>query len=627
MSRSLPTHCPGMPADNTTAAQPQLARLPALLAEAVAAHQSGDLDRAAPLYRSFLEQEPRNPTALQLFGLLHSQRGEYAQAIDLMERSLREFPQQAEVANNLANALAASGRLKEAVDTYGRALRIRPRYPEAFRNLGLCYLQLGIPEDAEVCFRRCLGLDQRDAAAWVGLGNAQRAQGRLEEAARSYEQALALRPDYPEAHHNLGVCRRLQHRPQEALAHYRRARELGLDRAELYQNIGTAHVDNHELQAAIDAYRAAVERDPLDLDSHRALNKLLFELEQDEDYLGSYRRALKQAPGFVPLRQALAVALNQQGAYEEAERVLMEGLRDAPNSCALKSLLAYTLEGQGRWTEALQLHAAAVNLPDATPNDRVSYARALLACRRPDEALPQAEQAAAQIPDNQRAIAYLGLCWRMLGDERDAILNDYEEFVRSYDIPVPPGFSSADEFNARLRQVLEKLHVTRRHPPEQTLRGGTQTYGDLFDRREPEIVALMQGLSHCIQDYIGHLPPHPAHPLLARRSERFAFSASWSVRLSPCGFHTMHIHPLGWISSAYYVQVPPEVTASEDAGGGIKFGEPDIDLGEQGKARRLIQPASGRLVLFPSYMWHGTVPFQSGMPRMTVAFDVVPARG
>jgi len=36
---------------------------------------------------------------------------------------------------------------------------------------------------------------------------------------------------------------------------------------------------------------------------------------------------------------------------------------------------------------------------------------------------------------------------------------------------------------------------------------------------------------------------------------------------------------------------------------------------------RHIEPRPGRLVLFPSTMWHGTVPFTQG-ERLTVAFDV-----
>jgi len=31
------------------------------------------------------------------------------------------------------------------------------------------------------------------------------------------------------------------------------------------------------------------------------------------------------------------------------------------------------------------------------------------------------------------------------------------------------------------------------------------------------------------------------------------------------------------------------------------------------------------LAVFPSYMWHGTVPFEDTQPRLTIAFDMVPS--
>jgi hypothetical protein len=37
-----------------------------------------------------------------------------------------------------------------------------------------------------------------------------------------------------------------------------------------------------------------------------------------------------------------------------------------------------------------------------------------------------------------------------------------------------------------------------------------------------------------------------------------------------------------------------------------------------------IRPGVGMLVLFPSYFWHGTVPFSGERTRLTVAFDAVP---
>jgi uncharacterized protein (TIGR02466 family) len=601
------------------------AKMPAELKKAVLAHEAGDLDAAYPHYRAFIQENPGHPLALQLIGLLYSQRGKFDQAIEFMRESLRLFPEQAEVANNLGNALSRCGRLEEAVESFLYAIKLLPNFSDAMRNLGICQLRMNRIEEAMSNFRRCLDINPEDAVAQLGLGNCHKARNNFESAIPEYERAIAIRSDYADAHHNLGVCLRLVQRPQEALKHYQKARGLGLDRAELHHNQGNALIDLHDAPGAIDSFREAVKRNPLDLDSHRNLNSLLWQQELLDDYLKSYRDALDRHPTATDLRLAYAMALNQRQAHEDAERVLEQGLAMIASS-DLMSLLAYTLEGQGRWKDALRHHAEAVNMPGSAPNHRISYARALLACKRPDEALKYAQEGAASMPFNQRALAYLGLCWRLLDDARDEMLNDYERFVRVFDIPVPSHYADAAEFNSRLAAAISPLHISRQHPAEQTLRGGTQTSGDLFLRPETEIAELVSALDSCVRQYIAELPSHSSHPLLMRRCQTIEFAASWSVRLARSGFHTMHVHPLGWISSAYYVQLPAELAQVDHFGGELTLGEPDIDVGEKGAARRVINPAVGQLVLFPSYMWHGTVPFESDEPRMTVAFDVVPGQ-
>lgn len=114
-------------------------------------------------------------------------------------------------------------------------------------------------------------------------------------------------------------------------------------------------------------------------------------------------------------------------------------------------------------------------------------------------------------------------------------------------------------------------------------------------------------------------------PLAGFESTRdFEFSASWSVKLKSEGFHTMHIHPMGRISSVYYVDLPDEITSGDDKAGWLKFGEPNLILPHDLPADHFVKPQAGKLVLFPSYVWHGTVPFESDHPRTTVAFDIVP---
>jgi hypothetical protein len=103
----------------------------------------------------------------------------------------------------------------------------------------------------------------------------------------------------------------------------------------------------------------------------------------------------------------------------------------------------------------------------------------------------------------------------------------------------------------------------------------------------------------------------------------YRFHGSWSARLAPNGFHVNHLHPMGWISSACYIALPAAVDLGHQ--GWIQFGEPGVPTAPALAAEHLVKPEPGLLVLFPSYMWHGTVPFSGGEPRLAVAFDLLRA--
>jgi Putative 2OG-Fe(II) oxygenase len=96
------------------------------------------------------------------------------------------------------------------------------------------------------------------------------------------------------------------------------------------------------------------------------------------------------------------------------------------------------------------------------------------------------------------------------------------------------------------------------------------------------------------------------------------------VRLLKGGSHVNHIHPEGWISSAFYVVVPPSVRPeSNSRDGWITFGAPFFPVDGLGPELSIC-PKPGRLVLFPSYMWHGVNRFSDEAERISVAFDLVP---
>ncbi|WP_298282515.1 putative 2OG-Fe(II) oxygenase [Novosphingobium sp.] len=214
--------------------------------------------------------------------------------------------------------------------------------------------------------------------------------------------------------------------------------------------------------------------------------------------------------------------------------------------------------------------------------------------------------------------SYLSLAWRLLGDTRADWLDGGMRDVRSYDLDFTPGEL------AELTETLRGLHTMQLPYHEQSVRGGTQTERPLLLRIDPVIAKAKAKIEAAVRDYIDGLPSaDPAHPLLSAPRGPFLFAGSWSVRLRPGGFHSVHTHPMGWISSALYVSVPEAHALGVPPAGHLQFGAPPPELGLGLEPYGAVAPQPGRLALFPSTLWHGTVPFDDG-ERLTIAFDIIP---
>ena len=173
--------------------------------------------------------------------------------------------------------------------------------------------------------------------------------------------------------------------------------------------------------------------------------------------------------------------------------------------------------------------------------------------------------------------------------------------------------------------ALRPLHVAENEPVNQSLRRGSQTSGNLFGLKDPMIVEIREALRRGLLKQIAAMPDDADHPFLRRKTDMIRFAGAWSVLLKESGHHINHVHSRGWLSSAFYIVLPPSVEMETPTHEGwIQFGQPPLDLGLDLEPRTYIKPQVGSFALFPSYTWHGTVPFSEGTERMTIAYDVVP---
>ena len=77
--------------------------------------RQGRLSEAAVLCEAILQLEPGNAGALHYSGMLAHRRGDHAQALMLMGRSLELVPGQADWYSNLGIVLQANGQLQAAM--------------------------------------------------------------------------------------------------------------------------------------------------------------------------------------------------------------------------------------------------------------------------------------------------------------------------------------------------------------------------------------------------------------------------------------------------------------------------------------------------------------------------------
>lgn len=594
------------------------------LAQAMQLARSGQTGAATALLSKILAASPGEPDALQLLGMIARSRRDNEKAVELFRQSLRSRPGQPNVLNNLGNALLDLKRPKEAIEAYREALRLQPGYADALTNLGLAHLAANEGTAACETLERAVRIDAHNAKAWSALGRALRAEERIEEALAAFRTSLSLRPNHVPTVHNYAVALRLGGKPEEAAALLQQCAAADQGSAEIRYNLGHCHYDLGRLDEAAAAYRAAIALQPGYRDAHDSLNRLYWQTGNSAQYLTSYVAALQRDPDDAALLADLANRLSLGGRAREASALLEEALARGVDDAEIRHRLAQAKRAQGEMEPALGHLRKAIEADPEANEPRLELARSLIILELYREALDALAPVLERAPFDQQAIAYQGLAWRCLGDPRAERLNDYERFVQARILQPPPQWGGVEAFNKRLEQVLTRFHTTSEHPLEQTLRGGTQTMGELFDKEVPEIQAVKQMIEQAVRNYIAALPDEPDHVFPGRKSGAFRFAGSWSVRLRSEGFHLNHVHSEGWISSCYYVGLPSAV-AGDDRQGWIKFGETSLALGKRETIAKAVRPEVGKLVLFPSYMYHGTVPFEEDSYRTTIAFDVVPA--
>ena len=539
--------------------------------------------------------------------------GDGERALAEMEGALAAYPRDAALANDAGSLAQRLGNHVLAETRFALALAFAPTNLDFAINRAIALTSLGNPREAAAFLRSFENAAGRTARYWSVRANGERRAGLMADAGRSYDRCLALEPGHPRALHGRARIA-IERGEDDAIARFERALAANPRDPDLWLGKAQAMEVAGDMEGARDLVEQILAQAPAWLDGLRMLAQI--NLAQGRaDFAEHYAYAAARMPGDPAIPTAHANLLAVHDRFADAADVAREARYRFPDNPSLALLEASYTASAGDDDRAEALFAA---LHENSAERWLQEARHALRRKELSRAHDLLDRAERETPWSVAAWALRGLAWRLVGDERADWLYRPEAAIRAMEL------SAADDLIPRVVDALRGLHRRSALPLGQSLRGGTQTRGRLFDRTEPIFAELRAAIERTIEQYRQALPPADAsHPLLRHRDTGFALAGSWSVRLTGGGdFHIAHIHPEGVISSALYLVVPDDASGPGQKGW-LELGRPPPHFRLDLPPLATIEPRPGRLALFPSYLFHGTTPFGS-QERLTVAFDGVP---
>lgn len=559
--------------------------------------ECGRLEAAERTLRQVLDAEPGHaPSAAQLADLLNT-AGRYREAAAVCRACLEGGATEPAVLLALADANRLDADLAGAAEALEEAARRWPGDARVLARLGLLRRSQGRPDAAIDCYRAALALRPGHPPTLNNLGLALLAQGRLEEARECFEAALARAPGFADARLNRSALLARQHRREEALEEARAA-------AADAPGLGRAH-------SAVAALLSG-ERDP----------GLLAEAEQ------SARRALELDPDDAVAWDALGLVLMKRGAGEAAFEAGEQAARLAPGALEYWLHLADNLARDGQLDRARDVLRRALEHHPEAPEVHRQLGILLLRLDLLEEAHNSLERCLRVRPRDQRAIAHEALVLQRLGRmEEAATLLGLDRFIRRVRIEDVRPFDSVEAFNRQLAADIRRHPGLRWEPVGLAASGGALT-GELLEAPTEAIRVFERELRRAIDALRASLESDPSHPFLRRIPARYRLN-TWATLVPEQGEISSHIHEESWLSGAYYAELPAAMGARRcERAGWLEFGRPSNDLpGVPDAALRWVEPEEGLLLLFPSYLFHRTLPFRGEGERISLSFDLEPVEG
>ena len=149
--------------------------------------------------------------------------------IGLWQDVITKSPDKSRPYNNLAVAMHGKGQFAESIDVLSRSVELDPEHPHAYNNLALALMMTKRSYEAVPLLKKAIGLDLRYADAYVNLAAAFNQIRQFQQSIQFMEKNIAWLDDRAEAHYHLGVAYAFTGQYEAAFQRMEEVRKMGAD--------------------------------------------------------------------------------------------------------------------------------------------------------------------------------------------------------------------------------------------------------------------------------------------------------------------------------------------------------------------------------------------------------------
>ncbi|NQY26390.1 MAG: tetratricopeptide repeat protein [Piscirickettsiaceae bacterium] len=508
------------------------------------------------------------------------QSGQLDIAESRAKKLLKQYPNSFDLHNLYANALAGQNLFKEAIVSFRNALEFDPNLAELHLNIAILLTNINRTEEAITSYKKAISLNTSLTDAHYNLGTALQSQDMFEQATDCYKKAIALEPGFFEALVNLGVVLQEQGHLAEAIDAYEKALKIQ-QTAKVYFNMGTALKNEGKLEDAIDSYNKALELEPSYAEVHSNLGEVLRDQGRYEESVIFYKQALTFDPDLPVANYSLAVYLYDSGDLDGAAT-------------------HFKRSGFADWEE------------------RSLY------CLYKSERFDEFKKGLDELVAVKHASPFLATLAGHYAENFE-VENNYKfcpdpmKFVFHTNIPELQGEHS--ELREALLKEIRSADVSEKM--QGRLVNGVQSAGNLLKRPEPVFQQLAACVKEAVERYRQQYKDEDCE-FIKSFPKTTEIASSWYVRMKQGGHLNSHIHEDGWISGAMYLALPTDKKHKHEGSIEVSTHGDDYPKKHDNFSTNTIAPEVGDFVMFPSSLFHRTIPFTSDEERICIAFDLKP---